>query len=299
VAGGASAWSFTPEGVTRRLRGGDSPYRFGKGLDTRGANGVFFVETLSRAAQDGTILVMNLPGAGRTPIATRRGSVAGELVWPLLRGQDVGPWVASPSARMLVPHDPAELARPLSANELRSRTGQTLDFLRAFRAHLRARTRYQGFEPTDDCYWMLSGPLEHMLSPHIVVVREIQNRPAAAVVSARFAEDLLRTTQPLIEHKLLFCAVSSNDEAHYLVGAINAEPMQELLASFVNPVAVSPQTLARLPIPAFDPDLHRAVVEAARAVASAVNAGGVVSRAAAERRLAEAVVAVAGAAAHS
>ncbi len=271
------------------LRGGANEYRFGKGLDTRGANGVFFVQELEAARTDGTILVVNLPRAGRSDVGEHRGRVDAGLVWPLLRGQDVSPWSANPGGSILAPHDPDDLERSLTSAELLARPGDTYAFLRTFRDRLLGRSSYMSFQPTEDCYWSLSGPLQHMLCDHVVVVREIQSRPAAAVISARYDANLRRTTRPLIEHKLLFCAVGSDDEAFYLAGAINSAPVQELLRSFANPIAISPQTLARLPIPPFDATEHATVVEAARSVAAATEED---ERATAEEQLAAAFLAV-------
>jgi hypothetical protein len=105
-----------------------------------------------------------------------------------------------------------------------------------------------------DDWCRLDGPIDHMLAGHLVVVREIQHRPAAAVVEARYDVSLKRTCRPMVDHKLTFCSVSTQDEALYLAAFINSTPVQDLLASFANQVGVSPQTLARLPIPAFDMD---------------------------------------------
>ena len=94
---------------------------------------------------------------------------------------------------------------------------------------------------------------EHMTGAPCVVVRELGRRPAAAVVLPRDDERLGRRATVLIDHKLLYCAVATEDEAHYLAAMINATPMQDLLASFSNVVGVAPGTLARLPIPPYDP----------------------------------------------
>lgn len=265
-----SAWSFVAEGVVPPIRGGSNSYRFGKGLDTRGANGVFFVRAVEDIRSDGTLLVVNTPSAGRAELRERQGRVDAALVWPLLRGEDVAPWVADPGGLILCPHDPDELERALSRVELQGRPGDTYAFLRAFRERLLARSSYQSFEPTDDCYWMLSGPLEYMQANHTVVVREIQNNPAAAVLSQAFHRSIGRSARPMIEHKLLFCAVASEEEALHLAGCINSQPIQDLLASFANPIATSPQTLARLPIPTYDAGAHGGIVAAARACQDAV-----------------------------
>jgi hypothetical protein len=53
---------------------------------------------------------------------------------------------------------------------------------------------------------------------------------------------------------------------------INSEPLQDLLASFLNEVGVAPGTVARLPIPPYDQAAAGGVVQAAKAAANAVAA---------------------------
>jgi hypothetical protein len=112
--------------------------------------------------------------------------------------------------------------------------------------------------------------MRHMSGSNIVVVRDLQHRPAAAVLPVRYDENLGRTTSPLIDHKLMFCAVDSPDEAVYVASFINSTPFQELLESYANEIAIAPQTLARLPIPDFDLQKHQPVVNAGRAAIDAV-----------------------------
>jgi hypothetical protein len=65
---------------------------------------------------------------------------------------------------------------------------------------------------------------------------------------------------PLPNHKVVFCAVPTLDEALYLCAIINSTQIQNLLTSFANSTAVSSTTLARLPIPSYDPE-HADVAE--------------------------------------
>ena len=111
---------------------------------------------------------------------------------------------------------------------------------------------------------------EHMTGAPCVVVREIARRPAAAVVLQRHDGRLGRRATVLIDHKLLYCAVATEDEAHYLAAMINATPMQDLLASFLNVVGVAPGTLGRLPIPPYDAVAAAPLVAAAKDAAAGV-----------------------------
>lgn len=249
-----SALSFQSAEGPRLIEGGENPYSFGKGLDTRGANGVFFVEILHSNRREGRVLIQNDPAAGRTPgVRETRGWVEAELVYPLLRGRDVQTWSAVPSGYILAPYEPDDLARLLS-EERWAEFPEAHRWLRRHRPILSARrpppTRSWNLNGNDWC--RLDGPLNYMDEAHIVVVRELQQRPAAAVMSARFDDTLGRATAPLIDHKLMFCAVRSADEARFLTAIINSGPIQDLLASYGNQIAMSPQTLRRLPIPQFD-----------------------------------------------
>jgi hypothetical protein len=116
-------------------------------------------------------------------------------------------------------------------------------------------------------------------------VRELQERPAAAVLELRHDPNLGRTTAPLVDHKLMFCAVDSPDEAVYLAAMINSTPIQDLLASYANEIAVSPQTMARLPIPGFDLATHQPVVDAGRKAIEAVRAGNSVDQAEVDKQV--------------
>lgn len=285
-----SAWSFQPDGAPPLLEGGENRWRFGKGLDTRGANGVFFVKVLESDHPRNRVLIENIPTAGRnTAVRARRGWVDAHLVHPLLRGRDVAAWSAKPSGYIVAPYEPDAVGEYLSEERFRTSFPATWRWLRAHAPVLKNRkappTRNWNLEGADWC--RLDGPMGHMAGSNIVVVRELQKRPAAAVISLRYDEALGRTSQPLVDHKLIFCQVDSPDEAVYLAATINSTPMQDLLASYANEIAISPQTLARLPIPDFDFVGHRAVVEGGHRAFEAIQAEEAVDQSAVD----EAVIA--------
>ncbi len=270
-----SAWSFQAEGAPPLIEGGANHWSFGKGLDTRGANGIYFVEILQSDRPGSRVLVENVPKAGRNAsVRSQRGWVEAALVHPLLRGRDVRAWSAEPGGYIIAPYEPEDFATLLDDSQFRSSYPRAWRWLRSHALVLAARkappTRSWELDGADWC--RLDGPLQHMASSNIVVVRELQQRPAAAVLTLRYDDNLGRTSYPLIDHKLMFCAVDSPDEAVYLAAFINSTPIQDLLASYVNEIAVSPQTLARLPIPDFDLGRDQPIVNAGRAASEATRA---------------------------
>ena len=263
-----SPWSFVADGADL-LAGGANHWRFGVGFHTRGANGVYFVDVLS-SASGGLVEIANIPRAGRDPaVERRRGRVEAALVYPALRGRDVARWRAEPAGHVFAPYRQEAMGTPPPDFAAAFPHGHR--WLSAFRAQLERRrlvaTLRWDLEGED---WPRIMGTEHMTGAPCVVVREFGRRPAAAVVLPREDERLGRRATVLIDHKLLYCALATEDEAHYLAAMINATPIQDLLASFSNVVGVAPGTLARLPIPPHDAPEAAALVAAAKDAAAGV-----------------------------
>lgn len=259
-----SAWRFQHASRPDLIQGGTNNYTFGKGLDTRGANGIFLVDVKSPKPAQGqkkaTIKITNRPSEGRNKeVQQTSGTVETELIYPVLRGRDVSHWVAKPSLYMIFPHDPDDVDRAMPADRFKKEYPKGLAWLSRHRGLLENRrtppSRNWDMSRSGDDWVRLDGPLKHMSGDHLVVVRELSNRPAAALVEAGMDLNLGgRKVAPLVDHKLMFYSASCRAEALYLVAMINSTPMQDLMESFVNSTSVSPTSLSRLPIPDFDAD---------------------------------------------
>jgi hypothetical protein len=224
------------------------------------------VRTIVAVNADGLIRIENIPEAGRDRSVRKTvGLVEAALVYPLLRGRDVAAWLSVPSGYVVVPYDPDSPAELLTQTSF-DRFPATYTWLSRHRTFLSNRSTppTRNWKMRGDDWCRLDGPIPHLFAGHLVVVREMQNRPAAAVVEPRYDDRLKRITRPMVDHKLTFCSVSSLDEAAYLAAFINSTPVQDLLASFANQVGVSPQTLARLPIPSFEPEQNLEAATLAR-----------------------------------
>ncbi len=272
---GLSAWDFRDTaGSFDELIGGSNEYMFGKGLDTRGANGVYFVEILT-SHRNGRVIVANQPALGRDRAVTRRPrEIDARLVYPLLRGKDVRPWVATPGAYVMAPYAEASKGGMLSEEELRQYPG-AYEFLSQFKKKLQARKppprRKWDLGGVD--WYKLDGPFEFMFGSYKVVVRELEHGPSAAIVRARYDDKLGRTATTLVDHKLCYSSIESEENALYLVGMINSSLIQRLLKRFANSIANSPQTLARLPIPPFSMVAHFDFIETIRQIVGRAEQG--------------------------
>jgi len=242
-------------GSERPFRGEPSQYLYGKGIDTRGANGILFVEIKASVDDQGMVVVANQPALGRDKELEARGSQRGrveaDLVVPVIRGRDVEAFSARASIYLLLGHEPTDRRTLLSAKSLARRYPEARSFLANFKDKLKARRHYMSFKPDENCWWQVQGA-EHMDRGFLVCVGEITNPPVAAVVGEIWDPELGRRVLPVPEHKVVFYNTAVCDEAHFLAGMINSEPMQSLIRRYANFIAVSPATLRYLPIPSFD-----------------------------------------------
>ncbi|QOW64933.1 N-6 DNA methylase (plasmid) [Rothia amarae] len=275
-----SALSFHNASTAALINSGTNAYTFGKGLDTRGANGVLFVEVRRHKTDLSLVRVENEPSRGRNNLVQKQSSfIENDLVYPLALGRDLGAWHVSPSAHVVIPHDPEEITHAFTRRELSRKYKKTYKWLssndevmgnrnppsKAWDLSLEGKDRYR-----------VQGVSKHMMQEFLVGVREIAERPSAALIEATYNEELGRVIKPLVDHKLNFCAVGSREEGLYLVAMHNSTPMQDLLVSFISSTSVSPKSLNRLPIPLYDSSNQH--MSDLVALSDAINPNGHLSR---------------------
>jgi hypothetical protein len=194
-----------------------------EGINTRGANGVFFVEVL--AEEDGFLRIRNLPDEGRNQaIEGREGLVEAQVVCRLLRGSEVSNAQASPGHGLLLFHDGAHVSNPIAAAEVGRRYPRAFDYISQFEAPLRARRPFRNFNPSEGDAWLgIYSVTTAALAAHKVVVREIaQGMIAAAVHGADVIPD----------HKLYVIPCTSAGEADRLARVLNSRVVHYMVLCF-------------------------------------------------------------------
>jgi hypothetical protein len=248
-----AAWSFKVPG-RELLAGGGNSWAFGMGVNTRGAAGIFHVRLDRPNVPAGTVRIRNIPAEGRNrSVVEHVAVVEAALVHPFFRGRDIRPWVVQPSGYLVITQDPTNLERLLPEAEFRLRYPSALAWLRRHRSNLESRTVPNGSWDIQGRDWYrLEGPWAHLKGDFLVVLPEQALPPPAAVVRIGDMNHTLgRRTLPLPNHKVVFCAVPTLDEAGYLVAVLNSTAVQTFLESYGSSTAISPTTLSRLAIPAF------------------------------------------------
>jgi len=202
-----------------------SPYleTIRKGIDTRGANGIFFVEVLDEEAN--LVRIRNLPSEGRSrSMHAHEGLVERHVVRRLLRGADVTGGDAQPSHHLLLFHDESNVSNPMPVSEVRRQYPRAYEFVTQFEDALRSRRSFRNFDPSGAEDWLgIYSVTRAALAPDKVVIREVaQGMIAAAVHGADVIPD----------HKLYVVPCSSATEAERLARVLNSRVVHYMVMCF-------------------------------------------------------------------
>jgi hypothetical protein len=193
-----------------------------KGIDTRGANGIFFLDLIDREGQ--LLRVCNRPSGGRNSSLHRaEGLLEPEAVKMLLRGEDVSPGEVRPKLGLLIFHDDDHVSYPMTAEEAHKIFPRALEFANQFKETLQSRHRFRNFDPTGE-YWLgIYSVTTAALAQHKVVIREIARGMIAAPVHGG---DIIP------DHKLYVIPCKSAQEADLLAMVLNSRVVNYMVRSF-------------------------------------------------------------------
>ncbi len=273
----SSPWGLSPVEGSLPLRPPEGAvYSLGRGYETRGLDGLYTFSILTRApsGRNHEVRIRNDPEAGDNTRGEepREGVVEADLLWPLVKGEDVTRWVVAPTGRYwFVPYGvTAEGVTRLTVDVVAARFSRLFRYLQPWIRRYSDRAMYQA-EVDEFFPWALSGPIDHLRADGALVFVRYIGQPVAAVQEPAFDSQLGRTTLSIPNNKSNIFYASSPEEAHYLAAFINSAPAQRALARFVVLTGVTPAALARLPIPRFSPDIetHVALARLGRDAADA------------------------------
>jgi hypothetical protein len=201
-----------------------SPYlnTIRKGVDTRGANGILFVDRLELPG--GFVRISNDPRRGRLRnLRTVTAEVEAAAVPYLIRGEDVSPGGVSPALGVLLFHDDSHVSAPMSETEAERRWPDALGFAREFQPQLQGRNRFRNFDPTGADWLGIYSVTTAALAEHKVLVREIASDLIASAVEGK---------NMIPDHKLYAIPCATANEAAGLARVLNSDVVGALVRAF-------------------------------------------------------------------
>jgi hypothetical protein len=236
-----------------------------EGINTRGANGVYFLDASNVA---GKLFVRNRAEDGDDhDLASIKQTIEPDFIYPLLRGKDVRKWAATPSSYAIIPHDSEAPVNPVVWTKLPKKTQE---FFARFEAKLRSRKKFRNFDPAGNGWFGLYSVLAATFARYKVVWREM----AVGAVAASVKADRLPTGERKVvvpDHKLFIIPCSCEPEADFICAILNSSISNYLVLSYALATGISTHILDRLPIPLFDDSIesHRELAETARGLVAA------------------------------
>jgi hypothetical protein len=234
---------------------GRSEYEAHEGVNTGGANAVYWVEPVLKRP-DGLVVVRNLTEGAKIKVDEVTKPLEPDLLYPLLRGRDVQRWRAEPSALILMVQDPVK-RRGVDEKDLQTRYPCTYGYLKRFEPVLRQRAAFKRYFTRLDRGGKVTetGPFYSMFdvgtytfAPWKVVWTRLA-RIEAAVVDLHEGKPIVpQETVTLVE-------CSSANEAHYICALVNSSPFQFAAISYSQEGGKSMgsmHTLEHIRIPRFD-----------------------------------------------
>jgi SAM-dependent methyltransferase len=220
------------------------------GINTGGGNPAFHVAVL--AQRPDTVTVRSVPS--RLPPVTAE--VEPAYLRPLLRGRDVAAWRAVPSGHIVLPHDPADLRRPVPETELARIAPLTYAYLLRFKDLLSARPERQRWR--SEVWYTL-----FRLGPYTAGCWRVVWPHSAG---GRLRAAVLPPDNPAVpDQKVVLVPFDAPEPALFLCALLNSAPVRRAAAHSAG-MDASPNLVRRLVLPRFDgaDPAHRAIVDCAR-----------------------------------
>ncbi len=252
-----SAWFTAREGVLDAVAGllGPSNYKAHEGVNSGGANGVYWVDVIEERP-DGLLVVQNITEGAKRRVDQVKAEIEEAVVFPLLRGREVRRWRAESTASILMVQDPAA-RRGIDEGVMQRDFPNAHAYLKSFEKPLRARAAFRRyFNRRRNGKTIETGPFYSMFNvgkytfaPYRVVWHRMIAPIEAVVIGCKKGKPLL----PQETHAFVACA--SQEEAFYLAGMLNSTIFSFTAQAYSQTGGKSfgsPHILENLYVPTFD-----------------------------------------------
>ncbi len=254
-----SSWLTAHKKALKAIRKvlGKSDYRAREGVNSGGANAVYWVEIVD-TRPDGLVVVRNVTKGAKVKVDETIAPLEPDLLYPLLRGRDVRRWKADPSAFMIVTHKPGMRLSAIPEKDLQVHCPKTYAYLKGFEKVLRSRASrgVSDMLKKGAPFYTMFAVGDYTFAPWKVVWREVGHTLDAAVTG--FDKDKITVA----DHTLITVSFESEEEAHYLCGFLNSSPSRLAVQSYI---VLHPDThiLKNVRIPKFNPKdkVHQRLAE--------------------------------------
>jgi len=228
---------------------GQSDYVAHEGVNTGGANGVYWVDIIDKRP-DGLVLVANITKGAKRQVESVQIAIESDLLYPLLRGRDVKRWQAEPSAYIILTHESGMGLNAIPEDEMKPRYPKTYRYLKRFEGALRERAAFKRYFRPEAPFYSMFDVGDYTFTPYKVVWPWIATGVRAAVVSEADGKSVCP------EHNTSFLDSWREDEVHFICALLNSAIGDFSIRTFCSGGGggiASPAVLQKIHIPKFEP----------------------------------------------
>ena len=232
---------------------GRAEYQARKGVTTD-LNGVYWLEVIGPAS-GGLLHVRNRHDIGRKKVRPFEGHLEADLLYPLVRGRDIGPfsWMWQ-GLYVLVPQ---KEMRGFDEAILKRECPRTYAYFDRYRDSLLNRSSYRRYHrAARAAFYSLWNVGPYTFAPYKVAWREVQHRFEAAVIGSVNTPWQGRRVA-VLDHKLYFVPCELEDEAHYLCAVLNSALVRRAVEAYAVQTQVGVHVMEYVRIPRYD--AHEAI----------------------------------------
>jgi len=204
---------------------GTSDYRGREGINSGGANGVYWLDVIGQRPS-GLVMVSNITKGIKRKVDDVQAAIEPDLVYPLLLRGDVRRWQAIPSVYVLATHEPGMKLKAIPEDEMATRLPKTYAYLKHFEDVLRQRSVYRRYFKEDDPFYSMFNIGDYTFAPYKVVWPNIASELACAVVSSHEGKTVIP------QHIVTLVGLDNAEEAHFVCAVANSSPINFALQSY-------------------------------------------------------------------
>lgn len=205
---------------------GRSDYVAHAGCYTGGANGVYWVDILTKRP-DGFVVVSNIIDRVKIKVENIQTAIEADLLYPLLRSRDLKRWKAEPSAHIIMTRIPELIdKKAIPEQEMKSTYPKTFLYLERFKSTLlnrRDAVLQRSFKSIP--FYSLAAVGGYTFASYKVVWTRIA-KIEAAVISEKVGKSIIP------QETITLVALNDKKEAYYLAGMVNSAPFQYAAVSY-------------------------------------------------------------------
>lgn len=229
--------------IIKKLEG-KSFYRARGGINTGGANTIFWVERLGEKRN--LLKIRNVGKSIRAKNKVIEGYIEPEMFHPMIRGRNIKRWTYTNDLGILVPYIPANSSKKAIPEDMLEKINPyTFQFLSHFKKELINRKEYKR--------WGSKGPFYELyrIGPYTFAPYKVMWQHTGLGTHMKCCVVSYFPNQVLMDQKVIFVSFELENEAHYVCALLNSDPALKFLKSYLI-LDASTHILEHLNIPKFD-----------------------------------------------